>query len=245
MRVFSHPAFSPYRGTLHAAYPLLGDPRWITHYNAEAAPLVQLIADDTERGAMAYERLIHAHGTIPTRVGALHDLMNAAVWRRFPLTKRTLNAKHIAEGDHDATPNRRSPLRDGLTLFDESGVIIVGDAGDLPAAHAAHDWHSLFVSHRSRWERLRVIVLGHGLLESLAARPHPKLVGKTLWLREEIPAAQIDTFLSEVVEKSDRFFKSQLRPLPIIGVPGWNEANTQAAFYSDARIFRPVPTIRQ
>jgi Protein of unknown function (DUF3025) len=243
--MFSHPAFSPYRPTLDAAHPLLGDRRWIEQYNAAVAPQVQLIADETERGAMAYEQFIHAHAKIPTRVGALHDLMNAAVWRQFPLTKRLLNTKHLAEGEDLATPNRRSSLRDGLTLFDESGIIIVGESGDLPAAHIAHDWRTLFVAQREAWQQLQVIVFGHGLLESLATRAHPGLVGKTLWLQQSIPAAQIDGFLSEIIKKTGHDFKTHLRPLPLAGVPGWNPRNAHPDFYTDARIFRPVPTIRK
>jgi hypothetical protein len=243
--MFSHPAFSPYRTTLDSAFPQLGDALWIEQYNASFNPQIQLIADKTERGAMAYEQFIHAQAKIPTRVGVLHDLMNAAVWQQFPLTKRALNAKHISEGEHDSAPNRRSALRDGLTLFDESGLIIVGESGDLPAAHRAHDWYTLFFTQREAWQRLRVIVFGHGLLESLATRPHPGLVGKTLWLREAIPAAQMDAFLSEIVKKTDENFKSHLRPLPVCGVPEWDPRNGDPDFYTDARIFRPVPTIRK
>lgn len=243
--MFSHPAFSLYRSTLDAAYPRLGDARWIERYNAAAPPHVQLIADETERGAMAYEQCIHVHAKIPTRLGVLHDLMNAAVWQQFPFTKRALNARHIAEGEDEIAPNRRSALRDGLTLFDESGLIIVGESGDLPAAHSAHDWHTLFVAQREAWQRLQVIVFGHGLLESLASRAHPGLAGKTLWLREAIPAAQIDAFLSEIVKKTGEDFKSHLRPLPVCGVPGWDPRNLAPDFYTDARIFRAVPTIRK
>ncbi len=225
-------------------HPLLGNPSWITLYNHEAAPDVQLVADDTERGALDYEQFIHSNGAIPTRVHALHDAMNAAVWRQFPMTKRALNAKHIAEGTQNNSPNKRSPLRDGLTLFDESGVVIVGNARTLPAAHAAHDWHTLFVTHRTRWQALQIFVFGHGLLESLASRPHKGLVGKTLWINEEIPAAQIDAFLSNIVSNAGLNFKAQLRPLPLCGVPGWEAGNCSADFYEDARVFRPLPTIR-
>ena len=234
----------PYRRTLDAVHPLLGDPSWITLYNREAAPDVRLVADDAERGALDYEQFIHANRAIPTRIHALHDAMNAAVWRAFPKTKRALNAKHIAEGAEKNSPNKRSPLRDGLTLFDESGVVIVGDAGDLPAAHAAHDWRTLFVTHRAHWQALQVYVFGHGLLESLAARPHKGLVGKTLWLKQEIPAAQIDGFLSIIVAKSGSNFKAQLRPLPLCGVPGWDAGNSNADFYNHLRVFRPLPTIQ-
>jgi hypothetical protein len=243
--MFSHPAFLPYRSTLDAAFPLLGDSRWIARYNAASNPQVQLVADDTERGAMAYEEFIDRHAKIPTRVGVLHDLMNAAVWQQFPHTKRALNAKHIAEGEHETAPNRRSALRDGLTLFDESGIIIVGESGDMPAAHIKHDWHTLFITQREIWQRLQVIVFGHGLLDSLATRAHPGLIGKTLWLPEEIPAAQIDAFLSENIKKTGEEFKTQLRPLPICGVPEWNPRNAQPDFYANTRVFRPVPTIRK
>jgi Protein of unknown function (DUF3025) len=241
---FAHAAFAPYRESLRTLFPLLGDPRWIDTFNRQTAPQVQLIADDVERGAMEYERAIHTCGAIPTRVAALHDLLNAVVWQRFPKTKRLLNAKHVADGVRADSPNKRSPLRDGLTLFDESGVVIVGEVGDLRAAHEAHDWHDLFVTQRARWGALQVFVFGHGLLESLIARPHNGLVGKTLWLNADIPAAQIDGLLSEFFGTVSDDFKAHLRPLPICGVPGWDRANVSPDFYADARVFRPLPTIR-
>jgi Protein of unknown function (DUF3025) len=241
---FAHAAFAPYRDTLQALFPLLGDSRWIDAFNGQTAPQVRLVADDAERGALEYEQAIHTCGAIPTRVGALHDLLNAVVWQRFPMTKRLLNAKHVADGAREDSPNKRSPLRDGLTLFDESGVVIVGEAGDLPAAHQAHDWHNLFVTQRAQWGSLQVLVFGHGLLESLIARPHNGLVGKTLWLNAAIPAAQVDGFLSEFLGKVGDEFKAHLRPLPICGVPGWDRVNANPDFYADARVFRPLPTIR-
>jgi Protein of unknown function (DUF3025) len=224
--------------------PHWGDASWVEDYNAAVQPDVHLEVDDVERGAFEYERYIFTTHNIPTRVHALHDVMNAAVWREFPLTKRALNARHIAEGIAPGSPNKRSPLRDGLTLFDESGVIIVGDAGDLPLAHGAHDWQTLFIAKRDHWHALKVIVFGHGLLESLATRAHKGLVGKTYWINQFIPAAQIDTFLALIVAQTDANFKAQLRPLPLCGVPGWDKGNSDADFYSDARVFRPLPTIR-
>ena len=32
-----------------------------------------------------------------------------------------------------------------------------------------------------------------------------------------------------------------LRPMPVLGVPGWWEPNEAPAFYRDARVFRPAP----
>ncbi len=244
------PAFAPYASELAVFWPQRASATWIAEYNAalqkdpETSPRHQLRADESAYKALAYEQKIFAEHEIPTRANDVHDLMNALVWARFPETKRTLNQRHVEDG---ATPsgNRRSRLRDGLTLFDEVGIVIFGDTdGALAELHRAHAWSELFHTHRERWRtELTVIVVGHGLLESIAEHEHPGLTGKVLWMGEKIPSAQMDAAIAAQVLSADHAFVDRLRPLPISGIPGWNAGNATPTFYENAAVFRPLSKI--
>jgi hypothetical protein len=225
------------------------DTAWLETYNASLAPAYALRADANAYKALAYEQRISATRTIPTRVGSVHDWLNAMVWAKFPLTKAAINARHVAEGGTGAG-NARSRVRDALTLFDESGVVICGGDTRLRATHAAHDWLALFEHARGRWrDELRVIVFGHGLLESLATRPHKALTGKALWFlpekHENVPTPQLDAVLAAYFSAADASAIDQLLPLPIAGVPGWHADNDKAAFYDDHRVFRPLSKMQK
>jgi hypothetical protein len=38
----------------------------------------------------------------------------------------------------------------------------------------------------------------------------------------------------------ERLVAKQFLPLPVLGVPGWCDANQDTAFYEDAEVFRPI-----
>jgi Protein of unknown function (DUF3025) len=166
--------------------------------------------------------------------------MNAAAWAVFPLSKRQLNVRHIRDGKDMQSGNLRSRLRDGLTLFDEVGVVIQCSDPQLRALHADHAWHMLFIDQRHRWHTdVQITIFGHGLLESLGSRPHLGTIGKALWFPAEIPAAQMDHAIADVIAQADDTFVQTLLPLPIFGVPGWHSDNGHPEFYADTTIFRP------
>ena len=75
----------------------------------------------------------------------------------------------------------RAGQRDALTLLDESGVIVAGDAPELLAALTARDWRRAFVSLREEWRRVRVVVCGHAILEKLL-QPYKSLTAHALLL---------------------------------------------------------------
>ena len=53
------------------------------------------------------------------------------------------------------------------------------------------------------------------------------------------PAAWLDAALAEVWMSDEIRCPADLFPLPVLGIPGWWPANADAAFYQDARVFRP------
>lgn len=173
--------------------------------------------------ATGYERHVAATGRVPTRNNT-HDLFNGLVWLRSPGFKAALNAAHIAAPP--APAGRRGPLRDALTLLDESGLLLAGPA-PLRQALQAQDWMALFDTHRPLWPETRLLIVGHALLEKLLA-PRKPLCARVLWV-DDIEAPVLPATLTP----------AELPPLPVLGIPGWWTANASRAFYADEQVFRP------
>lgn len=199
--------------------------------------------------AAAYERRIFDRGEVATRIagaGAAHDLCNALAWLRWPRTKAALNALHVRALDTAgraagaSVAGGRGARRDAATLLDENGAVWVGEDTDLHEALRAFDWRRLFVADRGRVQRgVRVHVLGHGLLERLE-RPYPAITAHAwpLRLRADAPIADVDRALGEALGHAPPA-PGDLCPLPLMGLPGWCDANAAPAFYNDPMIFRP------
>ncbi len=240
-----HPCWDGYRGLLDALpgdrFP---DPRRL---NALLAPRARVVSGRPVRFVPAdrlpgvdYERHIHETGEVPTRPGG-HDLFNALAWCRLPRFKAALNALHVAHLG-EAADGRRGRQRDALTLLDESGVVVAGDAPALFAALAARDWRRAFVERRADWAQVRVAVCGHGLLEKFLA-PYKALTAHALLL----PAAGVpdddalDARLAAALLDEGRLRSpADLSPLPLMGIPGWWPHGAQdEAFYADVTVFRP------
>ena len=192
---------------------------------------------------VAYEARIFADGEVATRIdgpGARHDLHNALAWLAWPRAKARLNALH-AGALADAGPGApRGPLRDAATLFDENAALWIGTDASLEAALRAFDWQRLFLAERDRLAAaLQVRVFGHALLEKLDA-PFKGITAHAwpLRLAPDAEPAAVDAALAESLctqPHSSRAFC----PLPVMGLPGWCEANRDPAFYNDTAVFRP------
>ena len=173
--------------------------------------------------ATGYEQHVAATGRVPTRDNP-HDLFNGLVWLRCPAFKAALNAAHVAAPP--APPGRRGPLRDALTLLDESGLLLAAPPA-LQQALRGQDWATLFGSQRGLWRQARALVVGHALLEKLLA-PRKPLCARVLVV-DDIEAPVLPAGLSPAA----------LPPLPVLGIPGWWAANATPGFYADDRVFRP------
>lgn len=201
---------------------------------------------------LAYEQRVRDTGVVATRPDDWHDFFNALVWAVFPRSKAALNARHCAESALAAAqpPGRRSPARDAVTQFDESGLVVASADPALPRLLAERRWRELF------WERradvvasMRFLVFGHGLYDSLRA-PFLGLCGKVVVVDVEPallvqPAAArleaIDALVAARVRDPAGFRSPrELLPLPVLGIPGATPANECAAYYEDERQFRPV-----
>jgi hypothetical protein len=217
--------------------------------NARGMPL--LVRDENalrDHGGRSYESRILEHGVLAVRPRSWHDVFNVLVWRTFPRAKAALNERHCAELDCDqSTP--RGPLRDALTLADESGVIVVASDVSLLDAVRAFRWKELFWTRRAELERgLRVHVFGHAVYEKLLC-PYIGLTGHAILF--EVEREVIETPVAERVRALDcqlaTFFRERaglrspqgLQPLPLLGLPGWHPDTTHESFYSNRDYFRP------
>ena len=243
--VTSHPCWAGYRMLLDALPegPLPG-PAQLNRLLGPAARTrsghaVRFVPADHLPG-VDYERHIHETGEIPTRAN-WHDLGNALVWCRLPRLKAALNALHYEHLDEQAG-GRRGAMRDALTLLDESGVVVIGDAPVLFDALRAHDWSRAYVALRGAWQAVRVVVCGHAILEKFL-EPYKALTAHALYLTAagHPDDAALDCRLeSALLEERRLTAPGDLQPLPLMGIPGWWTGGAQdIGFYADRAVFRP------
>lgn len=187
-----------------------------------------------------YETRIFETGEVSTRPCNWHDFFNAVVWLNFPHAKAKLNAMHCREGC-----SRRNAVRDALTHFDESGVVVLFSARDLAEDLIDFKWQSLFVDKRERiLKEMRFLIFGHGLLEK-AMNPYVGMTGKGIAIETrdlEIGRAELDRRLAESIDRLEK--PSDLFPVPLLGYPGWDENNADPAYYRNESYFRKGRSMR-
>lgn len=206
--------------------------------------------------ALEYEHCVSL-GAIPSR-DEHHDWFNGLVWLAYPIAKSEINRLHIQEVLEPAAPQRnsRSRLRDAITLFDESGLVLVTSNSDVTLALDKHDWAQLFITLRQEWgTHILPFCFGHGLLDALR-KPHKSLCAK-------VKVVQVDSESLKALRESsnsnhhaaqvllDQIFLSvihglesprDLNPLPVMGIPAWFDVNESEGFYEDEAVFRKKPT---
>lgn len=195
--------------------------------------------------ALDYERGILQSGVVPTRPGNRHDVFNALCWIMFPQFKRACNVLHTQSSA--GARSGRGPVRDALTLLDESGVLVICADADLAALLRARQWKRLF--HERRADVLRSMhffVCGHALHEKLL-EPYVGLTAKALIL--DAPPGLFDRSSGEQRRHADEqaaraigagITPADLSPLPLMGIPGWDPGNAEPGYYDDAAVFRPA-----
>jgi len=200
-----------------------------------------------------YEERIFHSGEILTRAGNWHDLFNALAWLALPHTKRELNQAHRKHRLHEDMATR-GRVRDALTLFDESGVIIASADVSLTQLFRDFQWKALFWKRREDVLRLmRFVVSGHALHEQMLAA-YPGITGKALVLEcdeafLQLPLSrqlsQLDERTADLIAGGSVGSSRALAPLPLLGIPGWDTANAQSSYYDNTAVFRPGRRARQ
>ena len=198
-----------------------------------------------------YEARIYLEGEMQVREGDWHDLFNVLAWLVYPRTKAALNEAHYIALDKRARSGiaetgRRGRLRDALTVFDESGVIVAATDSTLLDDLESFRWKRLFWERREDVRRtMRFHVLGHALFEK-SLRPYVGMTGHAMLLPVGVDFMQapleaqldiLDALAAERVRELDT--PRTLSPLPLLGVPGWWRENEREEFYDNAAYFRP------
>ncbi len=196
-----------------------------------------------------YEKRVFAYGKVLTRDRNWHDLFNALVWITFPKTKASINRHHYREMQAREGGEARGVVRDALTLFDESGVIVASSNGGLAQLLTGFQWKELFWNRREDVVAgMRFHLFGHALYEK-ALKPYKGVTGKCVIidisareLERPLPQqlATLDAHLARTFAQTASLAATDdYAPLPILGVPGWTSENESARYYDDTQQFRP------
>lgn len=197
-----------------------------------------------------YEPRCYLSGEVQTRENNWHDLFNALVWLTFPKAKAAINTRHYqALLDRDAhLGSQRGNVRDMATLFDESGVVAVTSKAVLSGLLCDFKWKELFWLQREQISQyMEFYVFGHGLYEKLLD-PYVGLTaqGLVLQVEEEFFKWSLSQKLAFLDEQIATYLNNsahcrstrELNPVPMLGVPGWWEANKEETFYDNSSYFR-------
>jgi len=202
---------------------------------------------------LRYEERIDLRREVVTRPDSWHDFFNALVWLRFPQTKAALNAAHLRSmGRHGAAAGR-GPVRDALTQFDESGIVVVSSDSTLLDLLMGRCWKTLFWNRRLEVaQHMRFLVFGHGLYDALRA-PFYRICGRAALLTVD-PAmiardwvslcVAIDPILAARFANDCYPRPRALLALPLLGIPGVTTDSESPEYYDDQEQFRPPPAWR-
>ena len=201
---------------------------------------VRFVPQDHLPSGMAYEQFIGETGQCPTRDN-LHDFFNGLCWFRFPEVKALFNRIQTQQIRLQGVGQHRGMLRDTITLLDEGGLFLQAPDA-LWEAIVRRNWRAAFLDLRSLWKETRIAACGHALLEKCVL-PYKAITANVI----RVPAtAASDHDLDRLmaVELARLLTAAPLQrkpqqPLPIMGIPGWDSANDDSAFYDDIRVFRP------
>jgi hypothetical protein len=242
--VFAHPVFAEYRhwrGLLAAPdWPGLDLLNRLFDYppalGLRAVAQTPALLED----GLHYEARIAERGQLATREANWHDLLNALVWRRHPAIKRAMNRRQVADVARIGA-RERTRGQCALTHFDEAGVVLLLRDPARLAAWDRHDWPGLFTGLAEG--DFAIAVIGHALLEH-ALDPARLLVGKALAALHPQPAGELPTVLAAIARGiADGTLLDDpqgLRPLPLMGLPGWHAQAGEAGFLASAAKYRVV-----
>ena len=254
MTAYASPLFAPLRPWLERLPPApdtralaaLADELPVTTDSGQRIRFAPPVED-----GQAYECRIWERGEVETRPDNWHDFFNGLVWLAFPRTKIAITRAHVA-AFRPTQADGRGPVRDGLTHFDECGVVVLASDPGLLDLLTAFDWKTLFVERRADViAHMRFVVFGHATYEQLL-QPFRGLTAKALLFA--VDAATVALPPAELTPRVDALLAARiareflgerpprprdLQPVPLLGIPGVTADNEDPAYYDDTWQFRP------
>jgi hypothetical protein len=200
-----------------------------------------------------YAPRIYLSGEIQTRTRNWHDFFQLLTWILFPRTKAVINAIHIPKArarlESGEDIGRRSPIENTLSLFDEGGAVIVASDPSLLQLIRDFRWKTLFWERRAELaDKLDCVTFGHAMYEKALA-PYLGMTANTILIETDDNyfkldrqgrLAWLDARLAAIFEQGERYQKPRdLQPFPILGMPGWDPANSEERYYDNTDYFRP------
>ena len=202
-----------------------------------------------------FEPRIFHRGEVQFRACFWHDFFNALVWMTFPACKAALNRRHVIEIERQraAGAANRGPVQDALTLFDEGGLIVAVSNPALTRLLLDFQWTELFWHRRSEIAVSMVFfVFGHALYEKALA-PFSGVTGRAVvvevdanfsGLSHGAQHALLDRQVAARINDRACFLTTrELAPVPVFGIPGWDENNARREYYDNTLYFRPAPRV--
>ncbi len=253
---WSHPGFSQ----LQEFSTWLAGKNWpeFEVLNARAANLIhqvtrqkmQFVAQSTEllNDALHYEARIYQRGQIATRSESWHDLFNACMWLQFPSLKSAINARYandLALAPLYPQTGGRTPAQQAITHFDEGGAVVLIRDPKLLNNWDQHDWPHLFCIASDAWRGLNPMIefalFGHASFEHLLD-PAQSVVAKCLVVLDQTASMQDAVARAADAINSNQCLNNpqELRPLPLLGIPGWYQENDRENFVRTGECFRPL-----
>lgn len=199
-----------------------------------------------------YAPRIYLKGEIQTRTENWHDFFQLLSWCLFPKSKATINAIHIPMAkeriEKGVDTDRRSPVENMLSLFDEGGSVVVSSDESLLQLIRDFQWKELFWNRRDELaENLQCITFGHALYEK-GLKPYVGLTANSILLMVDKEFFQqkleerldyIDERLTAIFSDGTQYTKPKdLSPFPVLGLPGWDPDNESEVYYDNADYFR-------
>ena len=224
--------------------------------NAQDLPL-RFVAQAAKSGIPEgrYEARIYLKGEVQVRSENWHDLFNVLVWLTFPKSKAALNRRHFLALEKMISEGRlnRGSTQDALTLFDEGGLIIASGDSRLTQMLVDFKWKQLFwVNREAAIAGMRFFLFGHAIYEK-ALRPFAGVTGRAVIFPVntdffnqalEYQLQFLDKKLADYLRDPQHFnCTAELAPVPVLGVPGWNDENERESYYENSSYFRAGRTM--
>ncbi len=200
-----------------------------------------------------YAPRIYLDGEVQTRTRNWHDFFQLLSWFVFPRTKAIINSIHVpfarARLEQGGDSGRRTPVENMLSLFDEGGAVLLSSDASLLQLVRDFEWKELFWRRRKELEsRFECVVFGHAMYEK-GLKPYLGMTANTILIEvepeyfDQAMASRldfIDARLAGIFEQAQLYTKPRdLNPFPLLGLPGWDEANEAEAYYANTDYFRP------